>query len=423
MMMRRRLLALIGLILIVGLSWLATTDHDRIWPFRNYVYYQLQSRWWRLVGEPQSGPAGSLAGTIRDQTGQPVADAWVALARWDGTLYTARSDAGGGYRLDGVPAGRYLPVVSAPGYVDTVLDNGGRRLNVRAGEITTLDAVLRPETPRRFAPGQDLTLGEATTISCTSPLEAAAVRREVAFDSGGRPNQPALFYTPTEAQPDDRYPLLLIIYPGPVDTWECASVPLAAAGYAVLGTGPVYTLDLEPDVDELERILDFAADGLFPQTTPAQAAILGGSYSGLHVQLLLQRGRDDIRAAILLGAPTDIFAMRRHLEEGTFIPPFGLDKVLVSMGLPDRVPLRYWYYSGAYHVRRTMPPTLVIHSRDDKVVPIDQSELLVTQLSAAGVPHEVYYFDKASHYLLSPLGESRAIYDLALEFLEEHLGP
>jgi dipeptidyl aminopeptidase/acylaminoacyl peptidase len=113
--------------------------------------------------------------------------------------------------------------------------------------------------------------------------------------------------------------------------------------------------------------------------------------------------------------------MRKHLEDGTFIPPFGLDKVLVALGLPDRQPERYWTNSGAYHVQPDFPPILIIHSRDDEVVPIDQSDLLVAALAEAGVPHQAHYFDGASHYLLSPGGEALEIYDLTLSFLADHL--
>ena len=65
------------------------------------------------------------------------------------------------------------------------------------------------------------------------------------------------------------------------------------------------------------------------------------------------------------------------------------------------------------------PPHLIIHSRDDTVVPISQSELLTAQLDQSQVPYQVYYFDEASHYLLSPGGESREIYDLVINFLAE----
>jgi hypothetical protein len=77
--------------------------------------------------------------------------------------------------------------------------------------------------------------------------------------------------------------------------------------------------------------------------------------------------------------------MRRRLEDRTFIPPFGLDQVMIALGLPDREPMRYWRYSGAYHIRPDFPPLLVMHSRTDEVVPYQQSELFAHNLAKMGL--------------------------------------
>jgi dipeptidyl aminopeptidase/acylaminoacyl peptidase len=124
---------------------------------------------------------------------------------------------------------------------------------------------------------------------------------------------------------------------------------------------------------------------------------------------------------VLLGPPVDLFDMRRRYEDGTFIPPFGLDQALIALGLPDRVPLRYWRYSGIYHVRQDWPPMLLVHSRDDPVVPFQLSEQFAAALASAGVPHDLHVFDHAGHYLLSEGDEAQAIYQLTLEFLDKRL--
>ncbi|MDQ3702604.1 MAG: prolyl oligopeptidase family serine peptidase, partial [Chloroflexota bacterium] len=223
----------------------------------------------------------------------------------------------------------------------------------------------------------------------------------------------------------DRWPLLLSVYPGPADGWECASLPLAAAGYAVLAVGPAYGFELEGDVDELARLLEFARAGAFPGVDGTRVAVLGGSYSALHVQRLLRRREDAglVRAVVLVGAPSDLFDVRRRFAAGTFVPPFGLDQALIALGFPDREPLRYWRYSGAFHVRPDLPPTALVHSRRDEVVPFQQSEALARRLAEAGAPHELHVFEAASHYLLSEDADSRAIYDLTVGFLARHLTP
>ena len=46
--------------------------------------------------------------------------------------------------------------------------------------------------------------------------------------------------------------------------WECASLPLAEAGYAVLATGPAYSFEPERDVEDLARWLQQARAGPSP---------------------------------------------------------------------------------------------------------------------------------------------------------------
>ncbi|MBN1218033.1 MAG: carboxypeptidase regulatory-like domain-containing protein [Anaerolineae bacterium] len=410
-------LAVIVLFQVLIFFWLATTDNVNIWPIRNTLQYHLLRRWWNLVGEPIPGNPGTLQGTIQDGEGKPIAGAWVLLSRWDGATYRNRSDADGRYLIS-VPADMYRPVAGAPGYQDVGFGN----TRIKPGKDTKAEVTLVLESLRSVVPGRDLALGEATSLSCTTPMTATALRRQVTFDSGGQPNQLTLFYTPVTATTTSQLPLLLTIYPGPANTWDCASIPLAAAGYAVLGTGPAYTFELENDLDELQRLVEFARAGAFPGTDGGKLALLGGSYSSLHVQRLLQRDQN-FQAALLLGPPTDLFDMRYRLEQGTYIPPFGLDKALIALGLPSHEPLRYFRYSGAYHVRPDFPPLAILHSRSDEVVPYQQSELLVKNLALVGATYEAHFFDGASHYLLAEEGDkdSLEIYRITLDFLEKYL--
>ncbi len=404
--------------LTLALLWLLTTDNLVVWPIRNTVQYHALTWWWDQVGWPQPGPPGVLRGLVRTGEGEPIPGARLLVPAWDGTTYSARTDAAGEYVITNIPAGSYRPVAGAPGYDDVQLG----RVTISGGAETVADVILPGESPRNVAPGRNLTLGEAVQRSCPAPLASSALEREVTFDSAGQPNQPTFYYTPVTATTSSRLPLLLAVYPGPADTWQCASLPLAEAGYAVLAAGPAYSFDLEADVDELVRLLEFARQGEFPGSDPTRIGLLGGSYSSLHVQQLLRRGQD-IQAALLLGPPTDLFEMRRRLEEGSYIPPFGLDRALIALGLPSQEPLRYWRYSGAYHVRPDFPPLAILHSRSDEVVPYQQSELLAANLAQAGAPHEAHFFDGASHYLLAEDADEAtlAIYQLTLDFLARQL--
>jgi pimeloyl-ACP methyl ester carboxylesterase len=411
-------------ILVLVLTWLTTTDQLSIWPIRHTLQYRFLTWWWGIVGEPQASgqPPGSLEGKVYSEQHEPIEGAWVLVSRWDGTSYSARSQADGAYHINNIPPGAYWPVAGAPGYANIQFGQPFGPVQIEAETTTSVDVTLPNETPRQVLPGRDLRFGEPSRLTCARPFESHALRRQIYFDSGGQPNQLAFYYTPLTATTTSQLPILLAVYPGPADSWECASLPLTAAGYVVLATGPAYSFDLETDIDELARLLDFARKGHFPEGNGRQIAVLGGSYSSLHVQRLLQR-REPVQAALLLGPPADLFDMRRRLEEGSYVPPFGLDKALIALGFPDREALIYWQYSGAYHVRGDFPPLAILHSRSDEVVPYQQSELLARNLALVGAQSEVYFFDGASHYLLAEEGDadSLRIYELTVDFLATYL--
>ena len=414
--------AVILLSLTLGFTWFLATDNLMIWPVRNALQYRIVSFLNNAFPPSAPNPPGVLRGTVYDEAGRPIAKAWVLVSGPDGTTYSAQSDESGQYMIGEAPAGWYRPVAGAPGYESVRLGDDGWNQVLIKPEGSVVDVVLPIDAAQTVTPGTDFSLGEPKNLSCQAPLPGQGVRRTLHFESNGQANQPSLYYTPVTAEAEAKFPTLLAIYPGPADTWECVSLPLSEAGYAVVAVGPAYSFDLETDLDELERVLAFVRAGKFPGADGDQIALLGGSYSSLHVLRLLQR-RQAIQAALLLGPPTDLFDMRRRLENGSFVPPFGLDQAFYALGFPDREPLRYWQYSGAYHVRSDFPPLAILHSRTDAVVPYQQSELLVSQLEAAGVPYESHFFDGGGHYLLAEDGDGDALkmYEITLNFLAKHL--
>jgi len=412
-------------VLAVVSLWALTTDDERVWPVRNTLQYRAVTGWWGLMGGPRYGDEGVVIGTVRDAGRGPVGGARVLLTRWDGMTYLARTELDGGFKIEHVPSGTYTAVAGAAGYAEgrkgsvQVAASVGRRLELA---LRTRDDAM----PTRYG---GVSVVRRGTAFSEVPIQARAVRWELFYIGPTRFDRPAqgakvFLYVPwgTDEQ-SHALPLLVTAYPGPAEEWESASVPLAAAGYAVVAYGPPYGFDPERAVFALAGLVRQAQEGRMPGVDGTRVAVLGGSYSGVHVLRLMQQDvHPAIKAAVLMGAPSDLFDMRRRLEERTFVPPFGLDQALIALGFPDREALRYWKYSGAYHVRAGMPPTLLIHSRQDDVVPYQQSELLARMLTEEGVPNELHLLDGGSHYLLSQEVDARAIHDLTLHFLRERLG-
>lgn len=411
--MVRRIALGVALLLVLGVGWLLTTDNDRIWPYRNALRYYL------LVGDrgsrpieyeapptlPPSGlqtspdtPRGTLSGTVRTPTGQPITGATVLVAEADGTPHAGESDNAGRYAIENVPVGSYIPVAGAPGYADTSVRTW-LGVGVAANTATQLDITLKPAAPSRVTPAGNVRLSEGQVWQIEKPLPARAVRRELTFRADGRPNQLTLYYTPDDGQ-DTILPTLLAVYPGPANEWESVSLPLAQAGYAVIAVGPEYALDLEQDIDDLERVVNLVKQGAFPRADRERIGALAGSYSGLHVMRLAVRNPAALDAALLLGPPTDAFELRRQFEAGSFFPPFGLDQALVALGLPNREPERYWRYSVRYHARAIQMPVMLIHSKQDEIVPFTQSQMLADEFQRLGTPYELHILEGLGHYLL-----------------------
>ncbi|MCB0195836.1 MAG: carboxypeptidase regulatory-like domain-containing protein [Anaerolineae bacterium] len=411
----------LGFALVILLLWVATTRYTPVWAFRNTLQYHIYTGWWSLTDQTTSNQFGSLQGTVTNTRGAAIEGVWVIVPQWDGTTYIGRTDADGRYTIEHIPIGTYHPVATAPGYQSVRLGGYWNRVTINPNATTIANTDLTPEPARSVTPGTHFALAEPKTVQCDiPPFETTAIQRQIHFLSDDEPNQLSFYYPPPDTAPNPA-PLLLVIYPGPADGWVCASLSLVKAGYAVIAAGPAYTFDLEADLDELERLLTFVREGQFPGSDGRRIAIMGGSYSSLHVQRLLQRGQQ-VDAALLLGPPTDLFDMRRRQEDGSFVPPFGLDQAFIAMGFPHQDPLLYLKYSGAYHVRADFPPLAILHSRGDDTVPYQQSERLAANMEAVGAPYELHLFE-GGHYLIAEQADadSQAIYDTTLEFLAKHL--
>jgi hypothetical protein len=396
------------------LLWSAVSENVNVWPVRNTIDYHLAQSWWNLAGKPERSRTGSILARITDEKGKPIEQAVALVSEWDGKVYAQRTDSLGMCRISGVPAGFYRLAASAPGFEPAQSDGLVRGLTVRPNKTVSASLQLTRQQPRAISPLPKPQLLDAQPLVCSSPVPGTAVRETVKFINGDF--EELLFLYRPEQSDGQIFPLLLTVYPGPVDTWECVSIGLAQAGYAVLAVGPAYGMDLTRDVDQMERLLDLVKSGRLTGVDSSRMAALGGSYSALILEQLMLRDTG-LEAVVLLGPPTDMFDFRRRFEREGFFPPFGLDRALIALGLPNRDPLRYLKNSMVYHVRSGLPAMLMFHSYQDEIVPYQQSSLLAQSLGSFGIETELHLFDGASHYLLEDGSASMKIYRQTLNFL------
>jgi acetyl esterase/lipase len=74
--------------------------------------------------------------------------------------------------------------------------------------------------------------------------------------------------------------------------------------------------------------------------------------------------------------------------------------------------------SPCYHVTKDDPPTLIIHGDSDKLVPLQQSQLIVERLREAGVPAKLVVKEGAGHGWMTIMDDFKTIGDWFDQYLK-----
>ena len=135
---------------------------------------------------PAAVPTGNIAGTVRDQAGQPVPNAQVNIV---GTAFNTLSDSAGAYRIVRVPEGVYSVRAAFIGYRSMEV----QQVSVRTGKTTSVDFVLEMTAVQSQ---------EITVVSSTQALEGAQVAPAPAPSAAAAPAPaPPAPTAPTPAAP------------------------------------------------------------------------------------------------------------------------------------------------------------------------------------------------------------------------------
>ena len=233
-------------------------------------------------------------------------------------------------------------------------------------------------------------------------------------------------------------PLVVLPHGGPAardylgfDWWAQA---LASRGYAVLqpnfrGSDGLGKAHLEAGYGEWGRKMQtdlsdgvrwLAARGW---VDPARVCIVGASYGGYAAMAGPTLDPGVYRCAVSVAGVSDLRRMVQwSADQG---------------GRRDAPVVRYWNrfmgasrlgdrdldaVSPAAQAARADAPILLLHGRDDTVVPIEQSRILATALERAGRPYEFVELSGEDHWLSRPATRTRMLTE-TVRFLEAHNPP
>jgi dipeptidyl aminopeptidase/acylaminoacyl peptidase len=249
--------------------------------------------------------------------------------------------------------------------------------------------------------------------------------RSFAFDRAGVTIDTLRLYLPLDAQPGDRYPLVLFVAPTAVDDWQYVSVAFASQGLAVVAISPVASrgVDADAQAKDTRAALALAQSGtLGSEVGDNRPVAMGGSYSSAILARLVRMGGDQLGGWVSVGGLANAFAAAADYYAGKLQMPPNFELLVPAFGLPNLYPLTFLRYSPVF-VASELPPTLIIHTAADRVLPIEQAYELEAAAKTAGVPVETYYYADTSHYLgigdnLTDAGK-KMFYDI-VEFVKRY---
>jgi acetyl esterase/lipase len=385
-------------------------------PTANVLGYIAADYLGALQTPTKATPGGVLTGRVLSN-GAPVAGATVLVAERTGIPHAAQTDAQGRYRIENIPPGEYVPAAVAPLYDETILEDSfgiPELVTVRAAETTEAPpfTLLRhqPEPlPEPLALATHLVLTGTATTTAAFPIGSIAQVQGFHFERAGALIDTLRVYLPLHLAASAKLPMLFLVYPTHVDGWQSVSTAYAAQGYAVVAVSPVAArgVDIDAHAADAHVALELARTGALGSHIRGDKVVaLGGSFSSAILHRLLAdvaasadaNANQAIVGWVTVGGISNAFSGTADFYAGKLQLPAQYKYLIPALGQPNLYPLDFLRFSPVYTAAQ-LPPTLIIHTDVDHVIPIDQAYELETALRTNHVPVEVYYYKDVSHYL------------------------
>ena len=276
------------------------------------------------------------------------------------------------------------------------------------------------------------------------------VRGDVPFLEPSR-SETLDLYLPRNRKPGEKSPAVLLIHGG---GWKEGDkrqpreiefgTTLAENGYVAasinyaLRSAGKFPINLQ-DCKNGVRYLRAHADEL--GIDPNRIAVMGGSAGG-HLSLMVAYTGNDsalgphkpypgvsdkVSCVIDFYGITDIESRKKTDPDGKPTEPKGVDAEVQSIF--GSTPADWKKASPLGHLRKDLPPTLILHGKKDTTVDRDQSQLLANALKKVGAEYELVWLNQAGHSFSLRYGNPREKKDslekdltpLVLHYLKKNL--
>jgi len=239
-------------------------------------------------------------------------------------------------------------------------------------------------------------------------------------------------------RPAKNLPLIVLPHGGPIGVhdqvqFDWMAQAFASRGYAVLqpnfrGSGGHGADLMHMGFGEFGRkMLTDISDGLQSLAKegvvdPRRVCIVGSSYGGYAALAGVTMQQGLYRCAVSSSGPSDLPRMLHWEDERTGSQSQATRFWRRAMGVTTPGAPSVESISPARIAPRADAPILLIHGKDDSIVPIVQSEIMERALKSAGKPVEHLYVDKSDHWLSTEAGRIATL-KAAVDFVMKHNPP
>jgi acetyl esterase/lipase len=235
-------------------------------------------------------------------------------------------------------------------------------------------------------------------------------------------------YTPDSPAPAGGYPVMVAIHGGGWHASDKGQFGLRTArvftqdGYVVVAPNYVLSSPGKPtwpvNFEDVQAAVRWVHGNATTMDFNANEIVAEGESAGANLAALLgvyspeTRGTvpsSAVDAVVALSTPADLTALYDQTNFAGHLAAEFLG------GSPEKVPANFIAASPIDHVSAGDPPMLLIHGRQDDVIPVSQSESMHDALTAAGVRNELILVN-GGHGLDFPTHYSNLVPNV-LEFL------